>query len=115
MAVMQDVVAPRVEVLYFDGCPSYSDLLPRLREIVEQAGGDPDNIRTRRIETPSAAVEERFLGSPTVRVDGHDIDPGAEHRTDYALTCRIYQSASGASRVPPENWLRDALRTPPRP
>ena len=34
------------------------------------------------------AQHERFLGSPTVRVGGVDVDPDAEGRLDYGLTCR---------------------------
>jgi len=66
-----------VEVLYFEGCPSFTKLLPRLRELVAESGGDPDAIALRAIETPESAETARFLGSPTVRVDGVDVDPDA--------------------------------------
>jgi hypothetical protein len=51
----------------------------------------------------------RFLGSPTVRVDGVDVEPGAEKRRDFAFSCRIYRSEDGASEQPAESWVRDAL------
>ena len=51
----------------------------------------------------------RFLGSPTIRVDGRDIEPGADERTDYAFACRIYRTARGTAGAPDERWLRDAL------
>ena len=65
----------------------------------------------RRVDVPDteAAVKERFLGSPTIRVDGQDIDPTATERNDYALSCRLYRTAAGASGQPGELWLRDAL------
>ncbi|GAC1437611.1 MAG: hypothetical protein NVSMB51_12050 [Solirubrobacteraceae bacterium] len=98
-----------VEILYFDGCPSYARLLPRLRELVAEAGRDPQAIALRPIETADAAQRERFLGSPTVRVDGADVDPTAAGREDFGLKCRIYRSPAGQAAVPPERWIRAAL------
>jgi hypothetical protein len=98
----------KVELLYFDGCPSYERLLPRLSELV--AGADPDaEVELRRVESIDAAERERFLGSPTVRVDGVDVDSGAADRSDFGLKCRLYRSDEGTSGVPPERWIRDAL------
>ena len=58
---------------------------------------------------PDAAERERFLGSPSIRVEGRDIEPGAQARTDYALACRVYRTDGGVSGQPDERWLRDAL------
>ena len=70
-----DTDAVSVELLYFDGCPSFGQLLPRLRRLVAEAGGDPQQILLRAVETVEAADELRFLGSPTLRVNGEDVDP----------------------------------------
>jgi hypothetical protein len=99
----------RVEMVFFDGCPSHEQLLPRLRELAAEAGAE---VILRRVETPQEAERERFLGSPTVRVDGRDVDPGASARRDYGLKCRIYRSGElGQSPLPPERWIRVALGT----
>jgi hypothetical protein len=98
-----------VELLYFSGCPSYERLLPRLSELVAQAGGNAAAIETRPVESPEAALQARFLGSPTVRVNGRDVDPGAGKRADFGLKCRIYRSEDGRSSEPPERWIRAAL------
>lgn len=99
----------RVEVLLFAGCPSAEALLPRLRELVAEAGGDPSAIVVREVTTAEAAETERFLGSPTVRVDGVDVEPGAAERGDVGLSCRVYRSEHGTSGRPPDAWLRAAL------
>ena len=57
------------------------------------------------------AQGERFLGSPTVRINGRDIEPGGERRTDYGLKCRLYRAPTGLSAQPPEQLLRSALRS----
>ena len=96
-----------IELLYFDGCPSHEQILPRLRQLARQRGA---RLVLRPIDTPEAAERERFLGSPTVRVDGRDVDPDAAGRSDYGLKCRLYRSAEhGQSPVPPESWIRAAL------
>lgn len=97
-----------VELLYFDGCPSYEKLLPRLRTLLDEVGAG-GALALRRVESESAAERERFLGSPTVRVDGRDVDPGAGERTDFGLKCRLYRTENALEHVPPEAWIKDAL------
>jgi hypothetical protein len=96
----------RVELLYFDGCPSHGRLLPTVRRLADEAGAE---LVLRRVETPEEAQAERFLGSPTVRVDGADVDPGAAGRTDYGIKCRIYRFDGEQSATPPETWIRSAF------
>ena len=99
-----------IEVLYFDGCPNHEAVLPKLRELVARSDVAAD-IQLRRIESPEAAERERFLGSPTLRVDGRDVDPTAEQRTDYGLRCRLYATGDGLRGTPPDEWILDALGT----
>lgn len=96
----------KVELLYFDGCPSYETLLPRLREVAAEHHAE---LKLRRIETAEVAEAAQFLGSPTVRVDGRDIDPDAAGRDDFGLKCRLYRSDEGHSPTPPEEWIVTAL------
>lgn len=64
----------RIEVLYFDGCPNHGQLLDHLQRLLEREGLDAE-IALRRVSEPEHAQRERFLGSPTIRVNGCDIDP----------------------------------------
>jgi len=98
----------RIELLYFDGCPSYEALLPALRQLLDE-GGVEDRIELREIETLEGAERERFLGSPTVRIDGDDVEPGAGERRDYGLKCRLYRSEVGLTGIPPEGWVQAAI------
>ena len=101
----------RIELLYFDGCPSHEALLPTLRELLAVEGIE-DGIELRRVETAEDAERQRFLGSPTVRIDGEDVEPGAVEREDFGLKCRLYRTAAGLEPVPPDEWIRKALRGP---
>lgn len=61
-----------IEVLYFDGCPSYEQLLDHLPRVLDDAGITTP-VTFREISGSDEAERERFLGSPTIRVDGRDI------------------------------------------
>ncbi|MHB8619867.1 MAG: DF family (seleno)protein [Chloroflexota bacterium] len=98
-----------VELLYFDGCPNHRDYLPRLRTLLATAGIKQE-VAPRRIDGQDEAVAQRFLGSPSVRVNGQDVEVGARTRTDYGLQCRLYRASNGWSGTPPDEWVLDALR-----
>lgn len=97
----------KIEVLYFDGCPSHQRLLPLWRDLAAEHGAE---LALRHIRTLTQAERERFLGSPSVRVDGVDVEPGAGERMDFGLKCRLYPSSEGQSGLPPRDWIEHALR-----
>ncbi len=99
----------KVELLYFDGCPGYEAMLPAMREVLASEGFE-DKIELRSVETPEDAERERFLGSPTIRVNGRDIEPQADDRQDYGLKCRLYRTPDGLTGIPAEQLLVNALR-----
>jgi hypothetical protein len=98
----------KVEVLYLDGCPNHDALLPHLRQLLTSAGTDAE-VELRRVQDAAAAEGERFLGSPSVRVNGTDVEPGADGRTDFGLKCRLYATSEGLRGIPPDEWVLDAL------
>jgi hypothetical protein len=97
-----------VELFYFDGCPSHEPLVEQLPEILARAGVDA-RVELRRVESDEDAQRLRFLGSPTIRIGGRDIEPGAEQREDFGLKCRLYRTPSGLIGLPPEQWIFTAL------
>ena len=99
---------PLVEILYFEGCPNYE----QARELVEEVAGQlrlHPEIALVDVGDGEAAKRLRFLGSPTVRVEGHDVEPGADERHDFVLSCRIYRTENGVSGRPAAGWIRAAL------
>ena len=99
---------PRVEILYFDGCPNHEPARALVERLASELRVEPE-IELVEVADPEAADTLRFLGSPTVRIDGVDVEPGAEERRDFAFSCRIYRNDGGASEQPAESWVRDAL------
>ena len=101
-----------VEMLHTRDCPNAVEFLPRLRTLVADAGVI-EPVRVRRIDDAEQAQRERFLGSPTVRVNGRDVDPGADRREDYGLSCRLYAGPDGLLGTPPDECILTALRREP--
>ncbi len=101
-----------VELLFWDGCPSHPQALAELRGAMAELGLDPEAVAVRRIATDDDAGAERFTGSPTIRVDGVDVQgPGETGDEPAALTCRVYRRRDGRiSPVPDPDDVRDALR-----
>jgi hypothetical protein len=99
----------RVEILYFEGCPNYRAARALVERVAAERGLFP-HLTLVKVGSPEDAVRLCFLGSPTIRVDGHDVEPGADDREGFMLACRVYRSKSGFSGLPDEAWVRDALR-----
>jgi hypothetical protein len=66
-------------------------------------------IRDIDASDPVFAASVRFPGSPTVRVDGRDIDPTFTDPGDYTPRCRLYRTSAGLRGVPERDWIIAAL------
>lgn len=97
-----------VELLYFGGCPNHLAARAIVKRVIAEMDVEAELMLV-KVPDAEAAARERFLGSPTIRVDGIDIEPGADQRTDFVLACRVYRTNHGTSGVPDEQWLRAAL------
>jgi len=96
----------QVEILYFEGCPNHAPTVARVKQIAADMGLTLA-LREVQITTPEEAQQWRFLGSPTVLVNGVDIDPDARQRASYGLSCRVYPGVAG---LPPDDMIRAALQ-----
>lgn len=97
----------QVEVLYFDGCPTYRAAEQTLREVLAEEGIQ-DGVELIPVNTDEEARQLRFPGSPTIRVDGEDLFPLPD-RAEYALGCRVYATPEGLKGSPTVEMLREAL------
>ena len=86
-----------IQVLYFEGCPHHAPTVALVRDVVDALDL---SARVEEIQVTTQAVAERlrFLGSPTVQVNGVDIEPDARERTNYAVSCRMYNGSGIPSR-----------------
>jgi hypothetical protein len=100
--------SPLVEFLWWQGCPSHPEALAQLREEMQALGLDPEAIEVREVATDADAEREQFVGSPTIRVGGEDVEPPGEEPS--GLTCRVYRRPDGRiSALPDRAAVRRAL------
>jgi hypothetical protein len=100
--------ALRVEFLFWRECPSHPEALATLRAVLEERGiGAPIDVV--EIETAADAARHVFPGSPTIRIDGRDVDPASATGLP-SLTCRVYRLPGGRpSPVPSREQIEEAL------
>jgi hypothetical protein len=99
----------RVELLWWEGCPSHPETLADLERVLREEGLSPA-VELVEVENDDQARRERFPGSPTIRLDGEDAFP-ADPGEPFSLTCRIYRLRDGrVSPTPDPEDIREALR-----
>ncbi len=97
----------KVEILYFDGCPTYEAADETLREVL---AGQSTEIEVELVAVSSDEEAERlrFPGSPTIRANGEDLFPVPD-RAAWAMGCRTYLTPEGLRGAPTPEMLREAL------
>jgi hypothetical protein len=95
----------KIEVLYVPNCPNHAVALERLRELLP-----PESFQTfvNEVLVDDAAMAQslKFPGSPTIRVNGQDVEPQNEQAASFGIMCRLYSDGSGA---PSQQKLRAAI------
>jgi hypothetical protein len=109
-SLLEDRPAPGllVEVLHVEHCPNFPAALALVQRVLAELGLDAE-VQTTMISDQAAAERARFVGSPTVRVNGRDVDPEGELGAEYTLECRLYWHEHRLAGYPQERWVRDAL------
>lgn len=97
-----------IEFFFWEGCPSHERALTDLIEVMDEYGLEREHLRINELHTQRDAERERFIGSPTIRVDGVDVEDPKD--TGFALDCRIYHRADGTiSPLPDPDKVRQAV------
>jgi len=97
----------KIELLYFDGCPSWKQGLENLKSALELEHIQAE-IQLIPVESPEDATKEKFLGSPSFRFEGIYLWP--EERSSYYLGCRVYATPDGMRGAPTVEMLREKLQ-----
>jgi len=100
--------AVRIELLYFDGCPSYQTAEKLLREVLV-GSGRADRIEMIRVADEADAQQLKFVGSPTIRLNG--VDPFLHGEANYGMQCRVFVTPEGLKGWPTKDMLRTALKS----
>jgi hypothetical protein len=99
-----------VEVLVFDGCPNGEGAFALARQVVATEFPEAE---VRLVDVPDTETAERhkFLGSPSIQVNGIDIEESRLVEEAFSYSCRVYRTEKGVHGLPPEDMLRRAIRT----
>jgi hypothetical protein len=95
----------KIEVLYVPDCPNHAVALERLREVLP-AESFEKHVSEVLVNDAAMAQALKFPGSPTIRVNGHDVDPQTERAASFGIMCRLYSDGMGA---PSKQSLRAAI------
>lgn len=102
----------KIEFLYINGCPGKKRARELLEEVLEEENIDPE-IETRKIETLEEAKEHNFPGSPTIRINGRDVEKSRRDTDYYSVTCRIYEIGDEKKGVPTKEMMRNTINSSP--
>jgi hypothetical protein len=99
----------KVEILYCSGCPNHRSAVDRVREVLQQEGTSADMVEV-EVKDGAAAQQVGFLGSPSIRVDGQDVEPLAREVRAFGMMCRTYIDGGRRAGLPAPEWIRAAVR-----
>ena len=99
----------KIEVLYFDGCPNHKPAIERVRQVLAEEGLSAEVLEV-IVSEPSIAQKVGFLGSPSIRVNGLDVEPEARRGRAYGMMCRTYAVNGRREGLPSHEMLRQAMR-----
>lgn len=98
----------KIRVLYFDGCPSYEPAVATIREVVAEQNLKAE-IELVRVNSTEQAISQRFLGSPTVQINGVDVEGLIAPMGEPDLSCRLYNEAGTLRGWPSRELIQAAL------
>lgn len=98
----------RIEILARRDCDSRGMAIAIVERVVEETGV-PAEVEVIEVATLADAAKQGFVGSPTVRVDGRDVDRHAAGARAVSLADRVYRTGRGLSGWPDAEWVREAI------
>ncbi len=96
----------KIEIFYFDHCPSYRQTVDNLREVLKEENIQAD-LCLIRVTSPENAEEVSFMGSPTIKIDGIDLD-GLEGPASF--NCRLYRIDGRLTGIPTTSFIREKIK-----
>jgi hypothetical protein len=98
-----------IEILYFPDCPNYLPAVEHLQKALQEEHAFAQIKHVQVLDAATAAAT-RFLGSPTIRINGTDVEPLARSGGAAGMCCRTYRGASGPKGAPSVALIQDAIR-----
>lgn len=98
----------KIELIYFESCPNHQKAFDLLKSILAEHGFG-QGIECTEIKSDDDALRHKFVGSPTIRINGIDVDPVDPSRR-YARTCRVYLVEGKFNGLPSRSMIEGLLK-----
>ncbi len=99
----------QIELLYSSKCPNHDEALQNLIRVLKRNGW-PAGIHSVEIKDLNQAKKVKFLGSPTIRVNGQDLEKDVEKAGNFSLDCRTYLIKGKSTSVPTEDFIEEGIK-----
>lgn len=99
----------KIEILYFEGCPNHRPAVERVKEVLKAEGAAAEVVEV-NVPDEAAARSLGFLGSPSIRMNGLDVEPSARSSKDFGMMCRTYTEGGRSQGLPSRELIRKALQ-----
>ncbi|MHA1758174.1 MAG: DF family (seleno)protein [Promethearchaeota archaeon] len=99
-----------IEFLYFEECPNYKKAYEVLESVLREENIDAE-IKKIIVKTNKDAIYHRFLGSPSIRINGNDVEKSASQRDDYGMKCRLYNVSGRFTGIPSYEMIKNAIKS----
>ena len=99
----------KIELYYFDDCPSYERARENLKEALRWEGL-AQKVEMVLVASEADAQVQRFIGSPTIRINGIDVEGPEAEEKGYGYGCRIYAQNGRSAGWPSVEQIRQALQ-----
>jgi hypothetical protein len=99
----------RIEILYLEGCPNHHPAVALVSDILRQETVSAELVEI-EVKDSATAQQVEFLGSPSIRINGRDVEPAARSSRAFGFGCRTYLDEGGRAGVPPAAWIRAAVQ-----
>ena len=96
-----------IELLYLDDCPGHETVILWIREILPELDKSAE-FKMIHVRNPTQAEELKFVGSPTIRIDGQEVFPSEDK--EYGMKYRMFEGKRGENSFPPRKLIEEALR-----
>src|SRR6266851_2999408 len=99
----------KIEILYFNGCPNHEPAVERIRQLLREEDVSAEVLEV-NVSDASIAQKLGFLGSPSIRVNGLDVEPEARAAREYGMMCRTYAVNGRREGLPSREMLHHAIQ-----
>ena len=98
-----------IEILYFPDCPNYLPAFEHVQKALQEEHVSAE-IKHVAVLNAATATATRFLGSPSVRINGADVEPSARSGSAPGMCCRTYLAGNRPEGAPSIELIREAIR-----